>query len=150
MPAKKKLQAKRKATSASQKNRPTAMKSKIRLTKQQEAEARKALDLYWKSYIVGDIKTLSSLLDDQYTQIGSVENEVFFNKKGAVKFVKTTIDQVAGNVEMRKRVTKTKSFEKFILISEQCDLYVLPACASPHFRLPDQWWFLQTLLHLFY
>jgi signal transduction histidine kinase len=100
-----------------------AMKSK--LAKQQEAEALKAHDLYWKSYINGDTKTLASLLDDHYTQIGSVENEVFFYKKDAVRFVKSTIDQIAGNVQMRNRVTNTESIDEFILVSEQCDLYVL-------------------------
>ncbi len=125
MPAKKKLPAKPKATAASQKNKLTAIKSKIKLTKQQEVEARKAHDLYWNSYIVGDIETLASLLDDRYTQIGSVESEVFFNKKDAVKFVSNTIDQVAGNVEMRHRITKADSVDGFILFNEQCDLYVL-------------------------
>jgi hypothetical protein len=100
-----------------------AMKSK--LAKQQEAEALKAHDLYWKSYINGDTKTLASLLDDHYTQIGSVENEVFFYKKDAVRFVKSTIDQIAGNVQMRNRVTNTEPIDEFILVSEQCDFYVL-------------------------
>ena len=99
------------------------MKSK--LAKLQVAEARKAHDLYWKSYINGDTKTLAALLDEHYTQIGSVENEVFFNKKDAVKFVRTTIDQVAGNVEMRNRITKAEPVDGFILFNEQCDLYVL-------------------------
>ncbi len=121
---KKKLPAKHKAT-PSGKMKATAIKTNGKLTKQAEAEARKAHDLYWKSYILGDIETLASLLDDHYTQIGSVENEVFFNKKDAVKFVKTTIDQVAGNVEMRNRITKAEPVDGFILFNELCDLYVL-------------------------
>ncbi len=121
---KKKLPANHKAT-PSGKMKATAIKTNGKLTKQAEAEARKVHDLYWKSYILGDIETLASLLDDHYTQIGSVENEVFFNKKDAVKFVKNTIDQVAGNVEMRNRITKAEVVEGFILFNEQCDLYVL-------------------------
>jgi hypothetical protein len=34
-----------------------------------------------ESYITGDINTLASLLDENYTQVGSVENEVFFNEQ---------------------------------------------------------------------
>ncbi|MDI1324094.1 MAG: nuclear transport factor 2 family protein [Algoriphagus sp.] len=94
-------------------------------TKQQEEEARIAHDLYWESYLKGDVETLASLLDNDYTQIGSVEEEVFFTKKDAVQFVLTTIDQIAGNVQMRNRVTKSGPVDDFILFSEQCDLYVL-------------------------
>ncbi len=93
--------------------------------KQQEAKARIAHDLYWESYLKGDVETLASLLDNDYTQIGSVEEEVFFTKKDAVQFVVTTIDQIAGNVQMRNRVTKSEPVDDFILFSEQCDLYVL-------------------------
>ena len=122
---KKKLSTKRKLITTVFSKRDASKKETKAPTKQGEAEARKAHDLYWKSYIVGDTDTLASLLDAHYTQIGSVENEVFFNKKDAVKFVVNTIDQVAGNVEMRNRKTKAVPVNGFILINEQCDLYVL-------------------------
>ncbi len=97
----------------------------MKLTKQQQTEAMQVYEAYWDSYLKGDVKTLASLLDDDYNQIGSVENEVFFNKRDAVKFVQETIDQVAGKVEMRNRITKVDRVDVFFLISEQCDLYVL-------------------------
>ena len=95
------------------------------LTKQQEAAVMQAYDAYWDSYIKGDVNKLAALLDEDYSQIGSVETEVFFNKKDAVNFVVTTIDQVAGKVEMRNRITRLEPGDDFILITELCDLYVL-------------------------
>ncbi|HEX5668817.1 MAG TPA: nuclear transport factor 2 family protein, partial [Chitinophagaceae bacterium] len=94
------------------------------LNKQQN-DALRVHDLYWTSYITGDINTLTSLLDEDYTQIGSVEAEVFFNKKDAIKFIEDTIDQVNGKVDMRNRITKPERVDNLILVSERCDLYAL-------------------------
>ena len=90
-----------------------------------QSDALLVHDLYWKSYITGDIDTLAALLDDGSTQIGSVAGEVFFNKKDAVKFIQDTIDQICGKVELRNRVTKTESLENLVLVTELCDLYAL-------------------------
>jgi serine phosphatase RsbU (regulator of sigma subunit)/ketosteroid isomerase-like protein len=97
----------------------------MKLTKQLEKEVRQVIDAYWDNYIKGDVKAMAPLLDDDYTQVGSAESEVFVNKEDAVKFLYETIDQVAGKVEMRNRMSKVEPFEEFILISDLCDLYVL-------------------------
>ena len=97
----------------------------MKLTKQQIEDARSAYELYWKSYLTGDIETIAALLVEEYTQVGSVENEVFFNKKDAVQFIVDTIDQVAGNLEMLNRITKSEPIDRLILFHEECDLYVL-------------------------
>lgn len=78
---------------------------------------------YWESYITGDVDKLASCLDDNYTQVGSAESEVFFNKKEAVQFVRSTIHQVAGKVDMRNRNISLGHLDGLILISEQTDLY---------------------------
>ena len=44
-------------------------------------------------------------MDNQYTQVGSAESEIFFDKKRAIKFLDDTINQVAGKLEMRNRET---------------------------------------------
>ena len=98
---------------------------KMTAEKQQELEIRKTHDLYWESYIKGDITALSNLLDDHYSQIGSVEEEVFFSKPDAVKFVYDTINQVSGKLEMRNRQTNYEKIDDAVIILEQCDLYVL-------------------------
>jgi len=55
----------------------------MKLSKQQETEIIQAYKVYFDSYIIGDIKTIASLLDDGYNQIGSAETEVFFSKEDA-------------------------------------------------------------------
>ena len=97
----------------------------MKLTKQQEKELMLAYTAYWDSYIKGDVKTMITLLDDDYNQIGSAESEVFFNKKDAVKFLYETIDQVAGKAEMRNRIIKVEPLDEFILINDLFDIYVL-------------------------
>ena len=96
----------------------------MEISKQQN-DARQVHELYWKSYITGDINTLASLLDEHYTQVGSVEGEVFHNKKDAVRFIEETIDQINGKVDMRNRITTLDKINNLILISERCDLYAL-------------------------
>jgi len=99
----------------------------MKLTKQLEREVRQVIDAYWDNYIKGDVKAMITLLDDEYTQVGSAEGEVFFNKKDAVQFVYDTIDEVAGKVEMRNRIIRIQPFEDLIFIGDFCDLYVLNA-----------------------
>ena len=78
----------------------------MKLSKKEEAAILDVYKTYFDSYIGGDIKTITSLLADDYTQIGSAEAEVFFNKKEAIQFLHQTIDQVAGKAEMRNRMLK--------------------------------------------
>ena len=49
------------------------------MNKQSEAAALQVYVTYFDSYIRGDVKTIELLLDNEYTQIGSAETEVFFN-----------------------------------------------------------------------
>ncbi len=97
----------------------------MKLTKKLETEILKVYNAYWRGYLKGDVKGMSSLLVDDYTQVGSAETEVFSNKKAAVKFLKDTIDQVAGKTEMRHRSTRIEQQGNLILLHELCDLYVL-------------------------
>ncbi|MBS1542551.1 MAG: nuclear transport factor 2 family protein, partial [Bacteroidetes bacterium] len=66
-------------------------------------------EAYWNGYMKGDVKGMGALLDEGYTQVGSAETEVFSNKKDAVQFLRDTIDQVAGKLEMRKRHTRVET-----------------------------------------
>jgi signal transduction histidine kinase/ketosteroid isomerase-like protein len=95
----------------------------MKLTKKQETEILQTHDAYWAGYINGDVKGVASLLDDQYTQVGSAETEVFFNKKAAVKFLRDTIDQVTGKLDMRNRTTRLEPLNGLVLVHELCDLY---------------------------
>ena len=88
-------------------------------------EILKLHDLYWFSYLKGDISVMTDLLSEDYTQIGSAEREVFFNKKEAVQFLYETIDQVAGNFEMRNRNTSVELLNDTFIVYELCDAYAL-------------------------
>ena len=97
----------------------------MKLSKQQETEIIQTYKVYFDSYIDGDVKTVVSLLDESYIQIGSAETEVFFNKKDAVKFLHDTIDQVAGKTEMRNRIIKVDPINDLILVTDLFDMYAL-------------------------
>jgi signal transduction histidine kinase/ketosteroid isomerase-like protein len=97
----------------------------MKLTKKLEAEILQVYNSYWDNYIKGNVEAMPPLLADEYTQVGSAEAEVFFNKKDAVNFLYDTIDQVSGKLEMRNRETKVEQLEHSILIHELCDLYAL-------------------------
>ena len=97
----------------------------MKLSKQQETEIIQAYKVYFDSYIDGDVKTVVSLLDESYNQIGSAESEVFFNKKDAVKFLHDTIDQVAGKTEMRNRLIKVDPINDLMLVTDLFDIYAL-------------------------
>jgi len=97
----------------------------MKLSKQQEKEIIQAYKVYFDSYINGDVKTVSSLLDENYNQIGSAETEVFFNKEDATKFLHDTIDQVAGKTEMRNRFIRVDPLEDLILVTDLFDIYAL-------------------------
>jgi len=97
----------------------------MKLSQQKEKEIIQAYKVYFDSYVNGDIKSIVSLLDDDYNQIGSAETEVFFSKEDAIKFLHDTIDQVAGKTEMRNRFIKVDPLQELILITDLFDIYAL-------------------------
>ena len=97
----------------------------MKLAKKTEIEIQKVYNAYWDGYLKGDVKSMAMLLDYKYTQVGSAESEVFFNKKNAVQFLYDTIDQVAGRLEMRNRKITSEVSESGVLINEFCNLYAL-------------------------
>jgi len=95
----------------------------MKLTKQQEKELLQGYETYWAEYLNGNVKAMEVLLDDSYTQVGSAESEVFTTKKEAIQFLRDTIQEVAGKLQMRNRSTKLESQEAVVLVHERCDLY---------------------------
>ena len=97
----------------------------MKLTKQQEKELLQGYETYWAEYLNGNVEAMEVLLDDSYTQVGSAESEVFTTKKEAIQFLRDTIQEVAGKLQMRNRSTKLESQEAVVLVHERCDLYAL-------------------------
>ncbi len=99
--------------------------TRMKINTLEQNDILKAYNAYWEYYLHGDVTGLASMLDDHYTQIGSVEGEVFNNKTDAVNFVQSTIDQIAGKVDMRNRKITLETVEHSVLITELTDLYIL-------------------------
>jgi len=97
----------------------------MKLTKKLEAEIRKLYEVYWNSYINGDLETYASLLDEEFKFIGSTEAEPLLNKKDSIKLLDAVKEQMAGKAEFRNRNIKVELIDELILVSELCDGYIL-------------------------
>ena len=97
----------------------------MKLNKKLEAEILKVYNAYWDSYFNGDMQAFASLLHENVQLIGSSENEVFNNKRSAMKFYKATAGQVAGKAGVRNRKITMQLVGNSVLVIEQSDFYVL-------------------------
>ena len=95
------------------------------LTKKLEAEILKVYNACWDAYFSGDMKTFASIFDDNCYIFGSSENETFKTKKAALKFYKSTADQIAGKSELRNRKISLKATGTGIMVIEHSDFFVL-------------------------
>ncbi len=97
----------------------------MKLTKKLEQEILKAYNAYWDAYLHGDMKTFASMMDENIQLIGSSKNEVFTNRKSAVRFYTATASQLTGKAEMRNRKISLRLVDNNILVNEQMDFYFL-------------------------
>ena len=115
----------------------------MKLTKQLKAEIADLYEAFWGALFYADIDRYSHFLDEDYRLIGTTEQEFFFSKAAAVRFLKATADQLAGNLERRNSRHKIEIIENLVFITDQFDAYVL---------IDDKWSFYEktrvtTLLH---
>jgi signal transduction histidine kinase/ketosteroid isomerase-like protein len=97
----------------------------MKLTKQLEAEILKLYHGYWDANVRGDIKAFASYIDDNLIAYGTAKAEVFKSKKEAVKFYRATANQMKGKADFRNRKINVKVVGSTVVVSEECDLYVL-------------------------
>ncbi|MCA1801264.1 MAG: nuclear transport factor 2 family protein, partial [Rhodothermaceae bacterium] len=97
----------------------------MHLTKKQVEEARNVYNLYWDSYIKGDVDSFASTLDNYFEMIGTSEIEVCHNKAEGIEFFKGQAEELIGSVEMRNREINAIPVEGMVLVNEMCDIYVL-------------------------
>jgi len=97
----------------------------MKLTKKLEAEILKAYTEIWDAYLKGDMRTFASMLDENCYIIGSAAGEVFSNKKAAVKYYKSTAEQITGKAEFRNRKINVMPVEKGFMVNEGSDFYLL-------------------------
>ena len=122
--SKKKLPAKRKViTTASSKKRVSKKETKA-LTKKLEAELKQLYDAFFESMFNANLRKYKSFLAEDFKQIGSTLEEVWFSKNEVAKYYKASLEPVAGNIEFRNRDIRMETVDKLILITEQADCYV--------------------------
>lgn len=97
--------------------------STTELTKAQESEIIRVHDAYFDHYLKGNVRAMEDLLAEDYTQVGSAEDEDFFTKQEAVQFLHDTINRVAGKLDMRSRQTKVEQLVGLALVHERCDIF---------------------------
>jgi hypothetical protein len=97
----------------------------MKLTKQLKAEIADVYEAFWGALFYADIDMYSLFLDEDYRLIGTTEQEFFFSKTEAVRFLKATADQLAGNLERRNSRHRIEIIENLVLITDQFDAYVL-------------------------
>ncbi len=97
----------------------------MKFSKEQEISAIDLYKVYFDSYIGGDIEAITLMLNEDYTQIGSAESEVFFNKEEALHFLRKTIHQVAGKATIRNRLIKCEWLQDYLMVIDLFDMYVL-------------------------
>ena len=102
----------------------------MKLNKKLEAEILKAYNDVWDAYLKGDMRTFASMLDENCYIIGSAAGELFNNKKSAVKYYKSTADQITGKAEFRNRKINVMPADKGFMVNEESDFYLL---------IDDQW-----------
>jgi signal transduction histidine kinase len=97
----------------------------MKLTEHQITEALKVYDLYWCSYLAGDVDAFASTLDENYEMIGTAEGEIAHNKAEGIAFFKSQMQEMAGKAEWRNRQISVKPVNGMVLINEMYDIYVL-------------------------
>ncbi|TVP52254.1 MAG: hypothetical protein EA341_03460, partial [Mongoliibacter sp.] len=97
----------------------------MKLNKDQLADARKIYDIYWHSYLHGNLDAYASTLDEDFEMIGTSESEVAHNKMEGIVFFKAQLEEVVGKADMRNRQISAKPVRDMVLINETCDIYVL-------------------------
>ncbi|MFI5128900.1 MAG: nuclear transport factor 2 family protein, partial [Chitinophagales bacterium] len=97
----------------------------MKLTKKLEAEIVNAYNAIWDAYLKGDMRVFASMLDENCHIIGSAAGEIFSSKKSAVKYYKSTAEQITGKAEFRNRKISVMPVDKGVMVNEQSDFYVL-------------------------
>jgi SnoaL-like domain len=97
----------------------------MKLTKQLKAEITDMYEAFWGALFYADIDMYSLFLDEDYRLIGTTEQEFFFSKAEAVRFLQATADQLAGNLERRNSRHKIEIIDNLVFITDQFDAYVL-------------------------
>jgi signal transduction histidine kinase len=96
----------------------------MKLTKKLEAELKELYVAYFESLFNANVRKYKSFLDDDFKQIGTTLEEVWFSKTEAGKYLEKHVKPVAGKIEFRNRNIRIEAVDKLVLITELADCYV--------------------------
>lgn len=93
----------------------------MKLTKKQETEVLQAYDYWLQSYLIGDVKTCDSYVDDEYRFIGLTNNEEFLCKTDTTNFFAATANQLSGKFEIRNSRRTVEKIDGLFFITHVFD-----------------------------
>ena len=96
----------------------------MKLTKKLEAEIKHLYVLYFESLFGANSDTYTSFLADDFKQIGTTLEEVWFSKNEAGKYLEKAVGPVAGKIEFRNRDIRMEAVDNLIGIIEEADCFV--------------------------
>lgn len=96
----------------------------MKLPEKLEAEVTELYVEYFESLFSADVGKYMSFFVDDFKQIGTTQEEVWFNKTESGKYLATHVEPVAGKIEFRNRDIRLEGVDNFIFIIEQADCFV--------------------------
>ncbi|WP_296315105.1 ATP-binding protein [Winogradskyella sp. UBA3174] len=82
------------------------------------------LEMFWQTYLKGDLKTWATFIKDDYYNIGGTKAEIWRNKQEVLAYAKTILTQIQDKAEFRNRQIEVQSYDAFLMVNEFTDLYV--------------------------
>ncbi len=94
------------------------------LTKKLKEELEQLYVKYFESLFNADVKSYESFFVDNFIQIGTTREEVWFSKSESGTYLGTFVKPVAGKIEFRNRDIRLVNVDQLVLIIEQADCYI--------------------------
>ncbi|WP_228527693.1 ATP-binding protein [Pararhodonellum marinum] len=96
----------------------------MELTKDLEEELKQLYEIFFESLFHVDTKRYMSFMTDDFKQIGTTLEEVWFSKNESGKYLEKNVGPVAGKIEFRNRDINMEAVDNLMVIIEQADCFV--------------------------
>ena len=96
----------------------------MKITKKLATEIKKFMDIYWDTYLKGDLKTWATFLPDDYRNIGTTKEELWNSKQEILDYTYSVMDQMRGMAELRDKKLDIIPYQGYFMVHELADIYV--------------------------
>lgn len=96
----------------------------MKITDQIKTELSEWLKTFWKAYLKGDLELWSTLIKDDYYNIGGTKEEIWHSKQEILDYTHPIREQMMGNTELRNREIEVLPYGDYVMVNEFTDLYV--------------------------